>query len=255
MGCGSDSEPVVRRPQTSRIAIVTDRSNSIEHGDGAACSAVATLARAALAEESPFAKGDQLGGLGNNLDRNEPTSIELWATAGKAMPGTPLRLAEGRLDRQFGVEDYDATVLQRRKRAAEVAQEFKAACLQEASVQTVSPVYSALTAAVASLKNGCAQKSECLLIVQSDLVETFEPGLKSSVQTLLKGGQGEVEPLPEPIDLEDRITVFLCGYSGSTDALSETARRSVVGFWRDKVLLRPKKWVEQPICPGYSPSS
>lgn len=241
------------RPQTAKIAIVTDRSDGIERGDGAACAAVATLARAALAEESPFGPDEALAGLGNNLDRNEPTAIELWGTASMEVRGTPLRLAEGRLERSHGIEDYDATVLQRRRRADAIAQRFGDECERAAGVHPVSPIYSALLAAVASLKNDCPPASECLLILQSDLVETVEPGLTASVRSTLRSRPSSGQALPAPIDLENRISVFFCGIAASTDVVSEAQRAQIVSLWRDKVLIHAERWVEQPLCPGYRP--
>jgi len=251
--CGQQGGATPVRQQTAKIAIVTDRSDGYERGDGAACAAVATLVTAALSEQSPFGRGDLLGGLGNNIDRNDPTVVELWGTGDRAMPGTPLRLAEGRLERPLGLEDYDATVLQRKRRAEGVAANFSTACMEAAIPQPVSPIYSAVRAAVSSLEASCTGNQECLLILQSDLVETFEPGLRSHVTAIHRRIPRPGAALPEPIDLRGTISVFLCGLAASTDVVPEAQRREIVALWRKHILIQPKRWVEQALCPGYRP--
>lgn len=242
------------RGPLARVAIVTDRSTSIEKGDGSACGAVGQIATAVLSEKSPFGRGQKLAGLGHNIDRDDPTTIELWATGDRAMPGSPRRLGEQTLQMRTVMEDFDALLRQRQRQAERVGAALQDQCRQVATAQQVSPIYSALVAAVASLKNGCPQTSECLLAIQSDLVETHEKPIKTVIDRIL-ARKPAVRPsdLPRAIDLENRISVFICGYGVSSDAQLETQRTEIVAFWRQNLLIRPKTWAEEPVCPGYAP--
>jgi hypothetical protein len=208
-----------------------------------------------LTSQGIFARGGALDGLGHDIDRPDPVFVELWGTASDSAPATPLSIGGRELRMPTSVlEDVDALMKQRQRRAADLAQAIESQCRAQAKPQRVSPLYSALLAAVGSLKNNCPSSSECVLIVQSDLKETKESGVTAAVESLARGraaaAPGRV--LPPPIDLEKRISVFVCGYGASTEVVSERARGAIVKFWRDRVLVNAKHWAEQSICPGYA---
>lgn len=236
-----------------RAAIVTDRSGSVEKGDGASCQAVGRLTGDMLSARGLFAPGGPLASVSHDVERESAVAVELWGTASDATPGTPVQMGEEPFRFVAGVmEDPEAMLGPRNKKAAAVAQAAEARCKQHARPQGTSPLYSALAAAVGSLLNNCPQGDECLLVIQSDLKETREPGLRSAIDNVSKGRPPGSAPLPVALDLGGRVSVLLCGYGASTDVLSEQARRAVVTFWKERILVHHERWVEQSLCPGFA---
>lgn len=238
------------------IAIVTDRSFSIEKGNGAACAAVTETVGQALNQQSLFQEGAPLGVVGHALGHWErPVTLKVWGTADSSQPGTPVSLGSELTfalpEPPFGLPDEEKAVI-RSRRVKLFLPQVRDACLAQAKPQKVSPVYSAIRAAVSSLRNACPQTSECLLVIQSDLVETQEPALAAAVAATRKGQPTAQAGLPAPIDLENRISVLLCGYGQGTDVISERGREALLALWQKRVLQNAARFVSQLQCPGYA---
>lgn len=247
------------RQQLGRVAIVSDRSDSIERksaagaSDGAACAAVRTFALASLTEGELFRKGELLAGLGHDSNRpDDPVAIDFWLTAAASDRGTPpYKSYTLELELKQFAEGAFVTG-QRNKKAGEIVDRLTADCTAGAVQQNISPLYSVLTQAVSSLLNGCPANRECLLMIQSDLAETVDPAVKKATDRILKGGTlGKPTGLPSPIDLKGRVSVFVCGYGVSRQVVSEQRRTDLVRFWRDNLLINSKRWEQQSQCPGY----
>jgi hypothetical protein len=250
--CSAGAPQTARKQPLSHIAYLMDRSDSIERGDGAACAAVRGGVLAALTELDPFGKGQALEGVSATVYQNERVTVQLWGTADASLRGSTKLLGEGTLEPPSGgMEDFVRIVKMREIRAAKVASELEAKCRADAKPQKLSPIYSAVVELVGSLRNSCAANRECLLIIQSDLVETEEPGLARAVAGIRKG-QLKVEKatgLPAPIDLGGTISVFVCGYGASTDVTNATQRQEILRLWKDKVFSGAKRFVQQASCP------
>jgi len=249
--CGDSSEVDRRRP-LSHIAYVMDRSDGLEKGDGAGCASVRGVVVAALTEQDPFRKDQALEGVGEDVYQRDPVILRLWGTADLTQRGTPLLLGERKFEPHSGsMEDFGQTLKKRELRAAKLGAELEQECGNAAQPQRTSPIYSVLNAVVGDLRNSCPQEKECLLVIHSDLGETEEPGLKAAVSAVSKGSTANAVTagLPAPIDLGGSISVFVCGYGTSTDVIRESARAEIVRLWKDKVLVNPRRWVQQPQCP------
>jgi hypothetical protein len=256
--CGASPEAPRRRP-LSHIAYVMDRSDGLERGDGAGCSSVRSVVVAALTEQDPFRRDQALEGVGEDIYQQDPVVLQLWGTADVTQRGTPLLLGERTFEpHSASMEDFARILKLRELRAATIGAELEQECRHAAQPQHTSPIYSVLAAVVGGLRNSCPSGRECLLVIHSDLGETEELGIKLAVTAVAKGGSvdGLTARLPPPIDLGGSISVFVCGYGTSTDVVDEPARLEIVHLWKEKILVNPRRWVEQPQCPvGQVPGS
>ena len=251
LSCDTSSEAPRRLP-LAHVAYVMDRSDGLEKGDGAGCTSVRGIVVAALTEQDPFGKGQALDGVGENVYQHDPVILRLWGTADLAQRGTPLLLAERKFEPRSGsMEDIEKTLRRRKLRAAEFGAELEQECRAAAQPQRTSPIYSVLLAVVGDLRNSCVPEKECLLVIHSDLGETEESGLKTAVSAVAKGASADptTSGLPPPIDLGGSISIFACGYGTSTDVIHESARAEIVQLWKERILVNPRRWVQQPQCP------
>ncbi len=256
VSCDSDtSSETPRRRPLSHVTYVMDRSDGLEKGDGAGCASVRGIVVAALTEQDPFGKGQVLDGVGENVYQHDPVILRLWGTADLTERGTPLLLGQRKFEPPAGFEDIEQTLKRRELRASEFGADLEQECRVAAQPQRTSPIYSVLHAVVGDLRNSCPPERECLLVIHSDLGETEEPGLKTAVSAVAKGASADstTADLPPPIDLGGSISVFVCGYGTSTDVIRESARAEIVRLWKDRVLVNPRRWVQQPQCPVGTP--
>lgn len=260
---------------TAHVALVTDRSDSIEVGDGAACKAIVRVTQ-------DLVRGDGLFGAGGPFVNSQLTpglsSIYLVGTGSTQTPDKPVTLLEstmpsagtvGEVKRQHGMtpKQAEAKLDEARKQIAAAQSvlndtfldKVTSACRSGAEKQGTSGIYAAIGDAASWLTGRCNQAgASCLLIVQSDFFETEERALLAEVKRI-EGNKGPGKPTGswKTIDLQGKIQVLACGFAASTTKTSVTARQAVVQFWKDKVFtnLAPNGWHEQPKCPGYAPDT
>jgi hypothetical protein len=249
------------------VAIVTDRSDSIDHGDGAACNAVTTMVEEVLRCRDPFAKFPLARGA---------SQIRISGTADESSPGTPLSLAVldvpappaetkqagkfGSLELRQRMEEKQRAIAQgeHETQVVELVRRARAAC--RTGPQHTSPIYSAVRDSVQwLLEKTSAEHSEGLLIVQSDLDESFETELRKVRKQLLgeHAKSVKLEPIKKRfgIDLKGKISVHICGIAQGTDTLQVAARDRVVALWTETLLINAKQLVVRDTCDGYRPSS
>lgn len=240
----------------SQFAFASDRSSSIEHGGGEACNAVATTMESLLGGTGIFGAGGTLSGL--KMTRGQST-FKLFATPSAELPEKPVAVWEGS---QTTVElGLEMTPADRKeiyiKKDKEIADELRKTCQLYAIKQEVSPIYATVKAAAEHLRNICAAPGmECLLVIQSDFIETQEPSLVRYVKAIKKGkGEPTGDISTPPIDLGGNVSVLACGSGASSDSdWSTAAREQVLTLWKDKILTNPKRWASQATCPGYAPT-
>lgn len=249
----SSTPPATGAAPAAHLAVVTDRSDSIERKDGAACNAVRTMVEHALFRPagSLFAPGARLHSLSLTPGSS---SVEVSATASVDTPRVPAAVYSGVLKRVTISMETPAEVAKRQVENANRAmvEEVGVSCQRTATQQGLSPVYDAVKAAASRLTNLCAAgEAECLLIVQSDLVETVEPTLKKAVDALRKNPAAPLSDSLPTVDLQSHVTVLTCGSGQSSERLSSASREAIRAMWRDRVVVNPRSWVEQDQCPGY----
>ncbi len=173
----------------AHVAIVTDRSDSIDHGDGAACNAVRTMVDEVLRCRGPFSNLPLARGA---------TQLKIYGTADTSAPGQPLDLV-GTLEvpgpsiaekpkepfttdarrKQLEEERRKEELKQHETQIAQIVQQVAAGC--KTGPQNTSPIYSAVQAAVLWLHDRVeASNTEGLLVIQSDLDESFEIAIRDA---------------------------------------------------------------------------
>jgi len=232
----------------THVAVVTDRSDSIERGDGLACRAVRALVESAVRREGPFSGLHVRGGR---------SRVQVFGTPDASTPGVPKVLLDPfRVPSlPWGMEGREA---KRRRFEAEVADlldRVETACRSVATRERTSPIYTAVKAAVGWLTVQMEEPDDGVLVLQSDLVETHEKPIAGAIRAFARGGTPDLETLRRGygLDLGGRIGVFVCGVSLGTDIQDERARSRVVDMWRQSLLVNARWWRVQPTCPGYGP--
>ncbi len=248
--------------KASYVAIVTDRSNSIEHGDGAACMAVKTLVNAAMHKDNPFAQLYMTPTI---------STLTAYATGNSNHPENPIVLLPEPIKISGLEKRIDVTRDQQEKnRKATIEKSVDAvyqACCEKATPAKQSPIYSAVKEAVINLQNSISHPNpkytdaNGMLIIQSDLVENYEKPLANAITNICNAGNktnkckdndSELKK-KYSLDLQGKIAVYVCGISQSSDVRQEGLRENVIKFWQDNVLLNASEWIVQPTCPGYQP--
>lgn len=245
--------PPSEKPPVTHVAIVTDRSDSIERGDGAACNAIEKIVVSLVERSGVFGSGNALANLPL---RSGESQLFLFGTADAASPGVPKQLESvilpGREKR--GLEELPEDPNKRKQ----IADTLATACRRNSEpAQKVSPIYGAVKAAVERLKVLCEHPAtECLLIVQSDLMETGEASIRDVVKKLTSA-KGDTVPgdvdKTYAINLDQRISVYVCGTAEGKDVQQEKPRAQVLKLWQEHLLKNAKRWSAEASCPGYEP--
>lgn len=191
-----------------QYAILRDRSGSTLGG----CEAFAAMAKE-LIESTRFEKGSNIAVMftGDDSTAGEPLLLDTLEVP------ISRRVAEGR-----------SRVAQQQQ---ELLDKIKRRC-QEAGQTNRSPIYMGIRRAVENLRaSGCDGRSNCALIVQSDLEESSERQIKESINTTTPQAGREASPrqqLPAPIN-NSGTRIRVCG-------ISETVGTTEVGNGRQRSL-------------------
>jgi len=141
------------------------------------------------------------------------------------------------------VEDRNANQL----RQVQVLSDLLNKC-QKARPTGISPIFLAVKQAVADLRGrGCNAGSNCHLLVDSDLEENVEVGIKSRLD-----GVGGARKLPAVID-NSGIAVSFCGLAATTGGIVRDSGREdrIKATWRS-LLSAPDLVTFRPYCPSSS---
>ena len=109
-----------------------------------------------------------------------------------------------------------------RHRQTTLLKDLAAKC-RTARATGISPIFLGVKQAIADLRGkGCNTGSRCQLLVDSDLEENVEPGIKSRLNV----PGGNLPPLPGLIDNSD-ITVSFCGLAATTGQIVDASGRVI----------------------------
>ena len=193
-------------PRVSRhVAILSDRSPSIEDGHGSGCRGLMWMVERAI--ELPDVGSHsriQAFWTGNGVGN---TIVAIATPLVLPPPLTP-----------------DERARQRRARLS-AERPIQAACAADTTASQTSPVWLSIRDVVAQMRSwGCAADHACTLLVQSDLQETDTDGIRRALH-------GAVHPtLPTPLDLSG-LDVHVCGLGASTEPLDDTVRTRTETVW------------------------
>lgn len=202
-GCSSaSSSPSSKAPR--HVALLTDRSPSIEDGHGSSCTGVRWMLGKAL--ESP--------GVG-------PHSHVQAFTTGNGVGNSIIPLGAPMVMPPPLTSDQDQLrllLLQRGRKPIE------AACAQLTPSET-SPLWLALRDTVAQMQSwGCDDMHPCTLWMQTDLQETDDLGIRQALRA--KTGAKLPAPLRAP-----GINVSACGLGASTERVDAALRARTEEVW------------------------
>ncbi len=201
--------PSVPRVRARDIAILVDRSRSVEDGKGSACRQLV----------SAYTHAVKMPGV------SDQSRVQAFLTGdgqGDLMPalGDPLRvpLLEGG---EF--VEKDRILLDTATR------EVAAACLAAMAGKDVTPVYASLKAVVQQMKHdwGCGAARECSLLVVGDLQDTAEKGLSR----VLAGKKGDLPPAVDTGGIEVRA----CGYGQTNVKMPDDRVKRTLDTWSQLV--------------------
>jgi len=242
-GTSTPEPTVVSAPATGgpilHVALVTDRSDSIEHGDGVACATVEKLLRNVI-ETPGMAPGR--------------TTFSVFATADAATPGLPKSLGELKYPKEkAGMRGREAARRAEVEAVSAFFSEVRKRCDQNATSQKRSPVYGAVKAAIDDLMERIeAPGHEGLLLIQSDMVDNFEESLRIAIAKVI-GKKPPARPFTDlkkslGIDLKNKITVRICGAGQGTDAQQEAPRTRLMKLWEENIFLNAKTFHAKSKC-------
>lgn len=211
-------------------AIVVDRSDSIEEGDGSSCAAVDGIVAAELS------RGDV----------DVRSTLAVWATGDRDTALAPVRIAAPVPVPVAGSLIESDRVVARARQAAR--DEIGAACRSAVTLARRSPIVNAVDAAARSLHDsGCGDADACTLWVISDLQETEYAPLVS----LIRPGGEPSAPLTT-IDATG-LEVRACGYASTRGtlegALTPELRDRTEAAWA-RILVGARRFRLEPGCPA-----
>ena len=225
-GC---DRPPVPRPQA---AIVLDAS-------GSAPEAQCEIA-SALVEEAFSVRGNK-----------RESSLLVLRTGGDGSAMEPVEIATYSYPYSNKALEGRAAAEQQ---AAEAVDQVFFDCEARMVSEDISPIFLAVKRGAEHLQAaGCEAHDQCVLWVQTDGQETFEPAVGQAMGTMRKKGSPQ---MPEPID-NTGISVRFCGHSetvGATNGSRFTANRTaakvdlIQATW-EGLFVAPELVVFDPICP------
>ncbi len=193
------------------VAILIDRSDSMEDGRGSSCKAAEVLAdRAFKLNNVAAASHVQMFMTGNGVGQRMP------ALGGSIR--VPL-LEGGELS---GQDDAN-----RRLSTAQAVSQ----CVAGISQLTTSPILSSVTGVLEQMQRewGCSSSHACTLLVRSDLVETEDAAVKAAIHASGKRRAAFIAGLP--VLTTNGIETRVCGTGESTEKITASDAAAIEATW------------------------
>ena len=212
--CSMSTASTPRRVR--KIAILTDRSPSMEDGQKSSCAGVQALA----------VVGFSLPDVGTR------SRLQLFATGdggGHTLValGGPLAVPA-----PVGGDDAGAKQVYREIDAEAVGR----TCREHMQQTDVSPLWLSIKEVVAQVRSwGCDADHPCTILVQSDMQEHTEASIEAALagrasRPSSRGNASAAGLLPPPLDLAE-IEVRICGLGASNDVVSSGLRSRAESVW------------------------